>query len=372
MKYFLSITVFTFLLQANVGFAWNSRWVGDAPIRWHSDTNTVGFKIQASSIPSSSAFRNGILEAISILNQNPSNIRVRVNPDTEWVSVGNGQNEIWFTDNSLVTTGAPAICIAHFNPFAFGVWNLMETDVIFNPAEVYTASRTHFDTWPYNGPFRPIQTTALHELGHAMGMQHENRIYNIMGEDWTHINHSSNSIRATRGPDIGSGLARLYGGLSPAVVDLSISNFKYLGTNGEYSTHQRTTFRSASTTDPVEAFTALGTDTQDPNQLIFRVRANQWVTAEFTLENNGLNTVSARTRFVLSTNRTITTIDRSLFEQRFNFPNNRPSTLTVLLRIPADLPSGSRWYIGAIVDSTNTLIETTKRNNTSYIPIEVR
>ena len=54
------------------------------------------------------------------------------------------------------------------------------------------------------------------------------------------------------------------------------------------------------------------------------------------------------------------------------FTLDRPLTQSFLIRIPADLPSGSRWYLGVIVDSNNTLREQTKRNNATYIPIQIR
>lgn len=361
-------TILSSLLLSSPAIAWNAQYVVDAPVRWHSDTNTTGFKFQISSFPAGSPFRAGVQQAVDLLNQNPSNIRIRINPDTEWVSAGNGQNEIWFTDNSLVNQGAPAICLYHFNPFAFGVWNLMEADVVFNPAETYTGSRTAADTWAFNGPFRPIQTTALHELGHALGMHHENRIYNIMGEDWTHTNMNGTTLLPSRGEDVGVGLIRLYGGHPSVLPDVGVSLYKYLGVDGEYSMHQRTSLTGTG----VEAFVGDASD-PDPNQLIFRVNAGQVVAPEFTFENNGRDSIPLlATRFVLSNNRAITTLDRQLHEQNVRFTLDRPLRQAFLIRIPADLPSGSRWYLGVIVDSRNTLREQSKRNNATYIPIQIR
>lgn len=41
--------------------------------------------------------------------------------------------------------------------------------------------------WNYGGSYRPYQTTVMHELGHAMGLEHEDDEYNVMGKDYTHI-----------------------------------------------------------------------------------------------------------------------------------------------------------------------------------------
>jgi len=350
-------------------FAWGSRYVVDAPIRWHSDTNTVGFKIQPVSFPVGSSFRTGLLDAIAILNRNPSLIRTRLNPDSDWVSVSNGVNEIWFTDNSLVLMGAPAICISHFNPFALGVWNMTEADVIFSTSETYTASRNAWDTWPYMGAARPLQTTALHELGHAMGLMHENRLYNIMGEDWTHVNLFGTTLIPTLGEDATTGLVRIYGANSTVRPDVAVSNYKYLGVSGEYSTHQRTTLRAAITGETAIAFTD-PLDPIEPNQLSFYVKAAQLITVEFTFENNGPTSLPrTMSHIVLSDNRTISSRDRFLQAQAIPMSKDRPTTRTFLIRLPADLVPGQRYYVGAIIDAENTLIEATKRNNTSYIPL---
>jgi hypothetical protein len=369
----VQVSILSLIFFATTAFSWKAQYVVDAPIRWHSDSNTVGFKMQLSSIPPGSPQRAGIVEAIQILNENPSNIRARINSDTEWVSVGNGQNEVWFTDNSIVHGGAPALCIRHYNPFLVGIWNLMEADVIFNPDEIYTNSRNMFDLFPYGAIPRPIQTTALHEFGHAMGLEHENRIYNIMGEDWTHVNTAGSRVTASRGPDMSFALESIYGGMtSPEIVDLSVSHFKYLGVDGEYSTHQRTVIGPAISGESVGTWFAGADDDMDPGQLFYSVRPGQTVTAEFTLENNGLKSVpGVRVRYVLSTNKTITTLDRTLLEVVHPFPNDRPVTKRTILRIPSDVSAGTRMYIGIIIDANDAIAESTERNNATFIPIQI-
>ncbi len=189
-----------------------------------------------------------------------------------------------------------------------------------------------------------------------------------MGEDWTHTNMNGTSLLPSRGEDIGVGLIRLYGGHPSVLPDVGVSLFKYLGADGEYSMHQRTLI----TGPGVEAFVADAAD-PDANQFVFRVNAGQVVAVEFTFENNGRDSIPPlATRFVVSNNRTITTIDRQIHEQNVRFTLDRPLTQGFLLRVPADLPSGSRWYLGVIVDSRNTLREQDKRNNATYIPIQIR
>jgi hypothetical protein len=367
MKNFFVLSTILFICLSSQ--AWNARYVVDAPIRWHSDTNTTGFKLQPISFPVGSALRSSMVGAISILNANPSLIQARLNEDSDWVSVSNGVNEIWFTDNNLVLMGAPAICIHHFNPFAFGVWNMTEADVIFNVAETYTTSRNARDTWPFMGNGRPFQTTALHELGHAMGMQHENTVYNLMGEDWTHVNLQNTTLLPTLGEDTTSGLVRIYSANPRARADVSVTNFKYSGVSGEYSTHQRTEIRAAIAGESVSPFFDPA-DADEPNQLTYSVRAGQFITVEFTYENNGGFSLSApMSHIVFSTNRTITTRDQLFVAHRIPMIKDRPLTRTFLIRIPQDARPGSRYYIGAIIDAENTLTEVTKRNNSSYIPI---
>jgi hypothetical protein len=364
------IRIFLLLLVSLQSTAWHSRYVVDAPIRWHSSTNMIGFRIQPSSFPVGSPFRSGLLAAMATLNQNPSLIRVKADDDSEWVSVSNGVNEIWFTDNNLVTQGAPALCVAHFNPFAFGVWPMTEADVIFNSnSEPYTVSRNSWDTYAYNGPSRPLQTTALHELGHALGMQHENSVYNIMGQDWTHVNRFATMLIPSLGEDVNVGLMRLYGPNPSVRPDLTVTNFKYSGSNGEYSTHSRTELKAAITGETVTRV-ADPLNTTEPNQDLYWVKPGQLITVEFTFENDGRDSItSANAQLLFSTNRTITTADRPLLTQRIPMRIDRPLTRTFLIRVPAEAVPATHAYIGVIVDSDNAVAEAREINNTSYIPV---
>jgi hypothetical protein len=176
----------------------------------------------------------------------------------------------------------------------------------------------------------------------------------------------------SRGEDMGTGLITLYGGNPSSPPDVSVSLYKYLGTDGEYSTHQRTMVAGLFTSEPVDSFVDPDGGI-DPRQTVFNVMAGQWLVVEFTFENNGLNSIrSLATDIVLSSNRIITSLDRVLFEANVPFTRNTPLTRAFLVRVPPELTSGTRWYIGAIVDAHNTIAEFDKRNNATYFPVQIR
>ncbi len=362
--------VFTLLVLCQSGHAWNARYVVDAPIRWHSDTNTTGFKLQQSTFPVGSPQRAAFMDAFSNLNNNPSKIRMILNPDTEWVSVSNGVNEAWFTDNSLVLMGAPAICIAHFNPFAFGVWNMTEADVVFDTNRNYAFTTAKSLHWFYGGAFRSLRSTAAHEIGHALGLQHEDTMYNIMGEDFTHVYANGNVHVSGRGEDASNGLVTMYSVEPTKPADIGVSRWKFLRSDGEYSMHQRTELWLTGSTNPGRIYPAPGD--LDAGDTVYQVSPGQRVWAGFTFENNGPADLTTNVSYVISTNSTITTRDRLIgisIGQGFN-RDTPDEGRRMRLTIPRDLTPG-RYYVGVIVDSADSLSESDERNNATYIPIDV-
>lgn len=366
MKYFF----ICFLLSTTISaFGWHVGRVGDAPIRWHSSNDRTAFKVQTSSFPVGSSFRRALNDAVANWNQSPGRIRIGFNPDTDWVSVSNGVNEIWFTDNNLVLDGAPAICIRHFNVLAFGVWNLTEADVVFNVAETYSGNVGRRGYGFYGGSLRPLRSTALHELGHALGLNHEDLIYNIMGEDFTHLYVNGTMLSTGRGEDASEGLRQIYGAHPDAVPDLGATHWKYSGKDGEYSVHQFTgLFTPEGAMLPA---TMDGAADRDPGMNVFDVRRGQRFQAEFTFENNGPRTESVSISYYLSTNSLITTGDRGLgIIVGRDLIRDQPDTVRFTLRVPTDIAPG-RYYVGTIVDSGDRVRESNESNNAAYHVVNV-
>jgi len=326
--------------------------------KW-KNTSTITMRASATSFPSGSAFRTSLSTVVSRFNQNPSQIRMsQVFGDTS-VGFMNGQSEVWFTSDDEY----PAVCYPWYDLFDWE--RIVEADVLFYNGEGYTTSMSKTALWTYGGASRPFQTTALHEYGHAAGLGHENDEYNIMGQDWTHIHLNGSTCRSYIGEDASDGLVYLYGRRSSASIeDISVSHWKYLGENGEYSTHQLCRmYTSTGGTLPSAAFNG---------QRRYNVSRGQSVRIEFSYENNGETTKSSvPVGFYISTNSTISTSDTLIASTSFGVGRDSVWTNVNSITIPNDLTSGVTYYLGVIFDNTNAVSEIDESNNAAYHIIRI-
>jgi hypothetical protein len=327
-------------------------------IRWKSIPPR--FRASGVSFPAG-VWRNALSEAVSQWNTNPSNFYFSLTYDEPSVGRNNGENEIWFSNDDSILAGAPAIAYTWWscNPFSI---KINEADVIFDNRVAYTPYTSKSSLWGYGGSYRPFQTTASHELGHAAGLLHENRFYNIMGQDWTHIHTNAGTAKTYFGEDAANGAVFLYGLYSNPLNDLSVSHWKRTGASGEYSSHSRTQMFTSSG--------ALLSSYNDAGEPRYYVNRGQTVQVEFTYENNGAATQNPNVGFYVSTNDNITTLDTLLSSVGFTLGRNTPYTARNYVTIPSNLAPG-KYYVGAIVDRTNAVGETYEDNNSTYIAIQV-
>lgn len=332
-------------------------------VKWGS--NSVNFRASNVSFPAGSAYGNSLQTVINRVNDNPSNFNFSLSFGDTSVGRDNGQNETWFTSDPDVHGGAPARALTWSHCYwAFG-WHygIDEVDVVFNVASPYTTSMNKTDLWAFGGPSRPFETTGIHEFAHAMGLLHENRWYSVMGQDWTHIHANGDTARSYLGEDAADGSAILYGLMGGAMEDLSLTNFKYLGADGEYSSHQ-----------PTQMFNSSGSVLSwftDAGERRYRVNKGQTVQLELTGENNGKTAQTVKIAYYVSTNNLITTADRLIGTGTITLTRNQPHTYKRSLVIPADLTSGVNYWVGAVIDYDNALTETVSTNNATYLPVRV-
>lgn len=333
----------------------------DRDLRWESNNVTMRASNVSFADPN---WMNSLSTAIGRWNQSPSNFSYSLVTDTNGVKRGNGQNEVWFSSDPGALQGAPAIAYYWYECVDYWIFGktvkLTETDVIFDVNEAYTPFMSNKSAlWEYGGGSRPFQTTALHELGHGLGLQHTNYTYNIMGQDWTHIHVNGATARSYIGEDAARGAAHLYG--NKTLRDLSVSQWKYSGASGEYSSHTRTVMRNASGG-------VLPTSVVN-GEVRYHVNPGQTVRVEFTFENNGSSTENISTGYYLSTNDLITTVDTKIAEIGMTLSPDSVFTFTQSVTIPASTPHGVNRWLGAIVDNKNVVSELIESNNATYIPV---
>ncbi|WP_196137789.1 CARDB domain-containing protein [Aliikangiella sp. G2MR2-5] len=332
-------------------------------IKWGSNSKT--FRASNVSFPSGSSYLSALQTVISRVNDNPSKFNFSLQTGDTSVGFDNGQNETWFTNDSAALDGAPAVAFTWSHCYWLFGWHygIDEVDVLFNNNVAYTSSSNKSSSITYGGSFRPFRTTATHEFGHAMGLLHENRFYNIMGQDWDHIHANGNSTRAYLGEDAANGSVILYGTTTGTMEDVSLTHHKYLGTSGEYSTHQSTKLYT-STGGNLSSFVNSG-------ERVYRVNKGQSVKLELTAENNGKSSQTPQIKYYISTNNIISTGDQNIGTGSLTLNRNTPYTFQRSLTIPSSLNSGQYYWIGAVIDSNNAIAETTGANNATYLRIYV-
>lgn len=317
-------------------------------------TTHVTMRASGGSFPVGSSYRSALGTIVARFNANPSDFWFTQRYDDSSCSFMNTQSEVWFTDDSDYD---PAVTHWWIDIFTN---RTVEADVVFYNGEAYTTSMNKTSLIPFGGSSRPFQTTALHEYGHVAGLGHESDEYNIMGDDWTHIHCNGSTARSYLGEDAADGLIHLYTTEDDRdSQDVSVSLFKYLGRNGEYSTHTKCVMYSAGgTVLPSTGFNG---------QRRYAVNNGQQVRFEYTLENSGESTKTGRIGFYLSTNSTITTADRLVATRTFSLTRDDVVTQYSTLTIPSDLISGTTYYLGAIIDDDGLIVETDESNAMYHI-----
>lgn len=236
--------------------------------------------------------------AVQRVNDAPMNLTIGLQVDNDTlVGVGNGESEVWWNDS-----GNSAVGYNITNPCG----TTIEGDIIFHNTVGYDDSmddKTNF--WNYGGNSRTFETTAIHEIGHTIGLAHENRYYNIMGSDYTHVHTTgNNAVRSYLGEDAVNGLIGLYG--SSNREDLSVAAWRHIGSSGEYSSHGRTRLFNSSG-GVLSATKAVSSCGNTQCEMRYNVDLGQQIQYEMTLENNGRNSHSVTLGYYISTNASITT-----------------------------------------------------------------
>ena len=191
-----------------------------------------------------------------------------------------------------------------------------------------------------------------------------------MGEDWTHVHVNGGIHRPYAGEDASAGQVALYGLDKPRRNDLSVAHWKYSKADGAYSVHTETGLYSGNLL--VEKEKADGSVKLINGRPIYQVGRLSAYNVEFTYENNGADgSKGVNVGFYVSTDRTITTLDKYIGGATFNLNPGDPATRRVSVTIPDSLNVGQYYWLGVVIDKDNKIAEYAEDNNAGWHVIRV-
>lgn len=326
------------------------------------DTNLVVMHVDKGNFPPGSR-QTYMNQVESIFNRNPSNFRFDLRYD-----LNNGAGRIDNGRSEIFSSGAETAPMATYTCYDWWSGDIVEADIRVGSDSRFwwswSYSYTKTNHIAFGGIGRPVEATMLHELGHAAGLGHESDVYNIMGDDWTHMHCNGTTARGYLGEDASNALIARYGrNAASSIEDVSVSGFKWTGRSGEYSTHGPCDVRNPDGT--VRTWNWDSTE----GQRRYNLARGGYYFFEFTYENNGENNKTAHIGFYVSTDSTINSADTYIggVNRTFGRGDDQLDTTSFLLRVPSDLVRGQKYYVGAIVDDDNRIGEIDGQNAAYHV-----
>ena len=266
-----------------------------------------------------------------------SNFKFYVGRDTDGShNSSNGKNEIYF-ENKPSETYLGVTRLRWNCYWFFGTkYGYKEADIGINTRYSWTTS--DFTGSVTGSPYN-FELVMLHELGHALGLNHYDGRPDIMNTYYFNGGPNGHYNAVEPHADDRYGVRILYPD-SSTDRDVSVSRFRNAG--GGNSTINR-------------VYTTWGGITSA------LTRNNQY-DVKYTLENLGTQTEIANIKFYISTNSYISTIDTYLGSTTWSMPSGSYATANKRITVPANLSPGT-YYIGYRVDPSNTIPESNESNN---------
>ncbi len=193
---------------------------------------------------------------------------------TTW-QLGDGVNQACFTSDYGWTSSELAITL-----FTYDCEELVEADVLFRPGQNWNYAHHPAPDNPL-GPHYFV-LVALHELGHALGLQHEDRWMATMNSFYPFSGVLGNENDPDPHGDDCAGDWALYGSAGSA-HDLAVSIYRRTGT-GNSDFIKAPSYADKGSTKTV-TFTLLNRGTQNENGYTLKVYASndRWITTADTL-----------------------------------------------------------------------------------------
>ncbi len=251
---------------------------------------------------------------------------------------GNGVNEVYL-DNAL---SGSVLAVTRTRYHCYWLWGwrrgIDETDIGFNNNKSWSTGSFNYNNLgsPYN-----FELIALHELGHALGLKHENRWMATMNSYYPNSGTLGHWKECDPLADDRQGARYLYPD-GTTESDIAGSAFRRTGSGS-----------SGLVSSPLHA------------------NRGSTITIQFTFSNQSTATKSFNIGFYLSTNSYISKYDTLLGTNHGAWGSpGFTGTFTRTLYIPTSI-NPRTYYLGFLVDNNNAISENDEGNNQMEMPRKI-
>lgn len=331
-------------------------------------TNPIPLRTTTDQFPPGDPYSDALAEVFHGWSTTASAMQyqcVIANPSANDNAFPNGVNEVYWTEDGLDGDGGGGwvgLCLTKVSGSECAV---IETDVVFNQVLVNFTASTDVADVPVvaggQGATYSFQAVAYHEFGHAQGLDHTADAYSIMGLVPHHHVNGSLAV-AYPGEDAIMGSIGLYGSVPGGLNDLALAPFKRTGfdSNG-YAIHDRNRVKHVANGPG-----STGSEGDD------HIVPGQTVKMEVTVENMGTSAHATTIGYYLSSDSNITTGDVFLGQHALDVYPDQPTTIdSPSLALPQNLVVGQDYWLGAVIDPTQSITEASEWNNRTYIKVRV-
>ncbi|RZK73872.1 MAG: matrixin family metalloprotease, partial [Pedobacter sp.] len=306
------IFVISFLLLSNNAYSFRNYKCGTLNLQHTS--KTVQFSFNTTSFPFGSAARGGITSAMGRWNVRSD--FAFSNTEGTAASASDTINSIWWSAPANFPGGNAANTLARTRyTYNMTTCRFNNIDIIFNNSFGWNYSEALNHTPFSAAAIYNIHGVALHELGHALGLDHEERYYNTMGDSFSHLNFDATHSDYTPGEDATAGAISLYSestipaapedGITMMVRDAALSPT----TPNSYSVHTQ----GVITDNSNNVIYSIPNTGLGPNRR-YQLARGQIYKIPITLETNGANTHNRLMWAKLSSDRTFDSSDTAILD----------------------------------------------------------
>lgn len=341
------ILMFLLLGPGSIRTAWAYSWweCNDDPTKWESgQANT--YQVMRCSIPQGSQRASDVLYSFDQWNAvyGMYDVFSWQWGTTECVGIdhGNGVNEIYFgvSDQMDGAWGTTYLRYDSSCDWWFSDQHIIESDVAINGETAFEWGSPACNSYAPPGS----RTTVVHELGHALGLEHYDPVMNLMMTSDGEGKYCGNYV------------------IEPHPDDAQGGRFLY--SSGNSSTDLGASEHRLVASDDVDRNTTVG---------VTQLCPGQQHTFQWSVGNLGTVGKSYNVAWYLSTNTIISTSDIYVASNSGAYQSAGGfNTWSRTVTIPGTVTYGTEYYVGTFIDYDDQIGERYETNNKTYMARKIK